>query len=216
MILAQRVDVTVVVDAHVQAKDAERYQQAITEHAPQLAVALVDRLSPHLGGMLVIWNAQRWHIEVESVPVPGRVAALSLWKANETGIHDQRWHLLAAYMPVRQAAVQEDDRETWDQLRAAISAARTGHSPVYVVGDLNAEPEEWVERRNRRLHWSDEQLRDVCHDYAMTPLLHEEATYAAGTLIDNVIAPVENTSDLRAVYTVPGVSDADRHGPLPR
>ena len=193
----------VLVDAHVkEGEQARALQHAVTQHMPNVHIHVTEPISNRLGGLVVMWDTQQWTYTHKRVVVKGRVTHGTLHKAGEE-TEGERWEIYNAYMPVRVAGNESKskDETVWDSLHTAVSSNTSPN--VVVVGDLNAEPMSWVSEGKGVKHWANDKLHELCLT-GWVPTIQEEATYAAGTLIDNILVPKSWEGRIRSAYTMRG------------
>ena len=185
---------------------ATALQHAITQHMPQVEIKVIEPLNNNTGGLIMMWDAKAWTYEHVKVIEKGRIAYGKLQRAGEP--QGETWHIFNVYMPVRDhtAGNRAGAERTWQKLHDAVTLHDS--RATVVIGDLNAEPHNWVQEGKAKEHWANTKLNELCEE-GWIPTITEEATHASGHLIDNILVPKAWERHIRYAYTLRGFTDKD-------
>ena len=204
---AHGLGVFALVDAHARASDRGRIQAAMCEHLPSVRVHIHSSDHSRVGGIVMLYDTSNWKYEAQQEwKMKGGHIAHGILRSVKEPTHTPL-SIVSVYMPARlEGTPCKQHVQFWEQLQRTtrdLNAAQT-----VVMGDFNAEPAAWLAEGKGKQHWAN----DCFHDLEMqgyTPTIQHEATYAAGTLIDNILIPSQRTESVSDAYTVRGFSDGD-------
>ena len=162
-------------------------------------------------GVLIVWDPT--HIRVENRDTEGRAVATEVEEGRIVSVEVEevascrKWTQFGVYMPVRQRTATVV-RPTWEKLTEALDATR---GEYMIGGDFNAETEEALrERGAQRATLADRLFQQMLGDGGRELLtMADEATYRAGTQIDNWVVTSGLASCMGRTSTMPGVCGDD-------
>ena len=201
----QRAAVMVIADTHQTREEAENTKRLLAEEGIAMTYTpAIEREHGVTAGVAMWWDPETIRIESEDEISAGRVVRI-----HGVDVRTEReWTYYGVYMPVRgQSGNKEEVNNTWAALAGAVEAENSAR--IAVGGDLNAETEEWRQRRGtRRSTSSDKHLAAIMQDTDLVALA-EDSTHHSGTQIDNWLVSTEAAAELGTTTIVPGVCGKD-------
>ena len=136
------------------------------------------------GGVLVMWKEEAM-VKVEKVRakdrVPGRVVRVVL---KELG-SGKRMEVVGVYAACRER--QRSKKEVEAGVWTALEEMTRGKPDVMIVGDLNAETQQALQRSERSATWQDTRLQKLIDEHGLTAHGVGRATYREVSEIDHVL-----------------------------
>ena len=158
-------------------------------------------------GVMVIWDLKEILVNEDDETLCNVLEEGRIVRVNMEFIRDGRaLTVLGVYMPVRSGSSTEEVEHSWEVLNSALLEE---NGPVAIGGDLNAETQEWLEKRGaKHITRSDNLLEELMEDHELVAKARS-ATYRTGTQIDNWLINESLDRYMGNADTIPGVCGRD-------
>ena len=160
-------------------------------------------------GVLVVWDERCYVSEGQACVHSGRVVAVRLQDCRAM----QAFTVFGAYMPVR-GRPEREVRPVWEALGDAVADAGLGR---IILGDLNAELPDALQREGRQPKLADELLQALCEEEDLITAGPDQPTYTRkgreghcdSSQIDHILCDAHVAPTLGDSEVLPGLSEND-------